>query len=112
MAVFTGMKVPCIAALVLALAVATVGSTQTKAAFEAASIRPAPAQPSDFNIGLHMDGAQARFTYQSLRNYISRAYRVKVLQIVGPDWLDEKFDIAAKLPDGATPAQLPEMLQG
>jgi uncharacterized protein (TIGR03435 family) len=107
------MKVSCIAALVLTLAVATVGSTQTKAAFEAASIRPAPAQISDFNVGLHMDGVQARFTYLSLKDYISRAYRVKVLQIVGPDWLGgEKFDISAKLPDGATPAQIPEMLQG
>jgi uncharacterized protein (TIGR03435 family) len=48
-----------------------------------------------------------------LKNYISRAYRVKVLQITGPDWLGgERFDIAAKLPDGATPAQIPEMLQG
>lgn len=113
MAVFTGMKVPCIAALVLAFAAATVGFTQTKAAFEAVSIRPAPAQPSDFSVGLHMDGAQARFTYQSLKNYISRAYGVKVLQIVGPDWLGgERFDIAAKLPDGATPAQIPEMLRG
>jgi uncharacterized protein (TIGR03435 family) len=55
----------------------------------------------------------ARFTYLSLKDYISRAYRVKDLQIVGPDWLGgEKFDIAAKLPDGATPAQIPEMLQG
>jgi uncharacterized protein (TIGR03435 family) len=112
MAVFTGMRVSCFAALVLAFSVAKVGSSQTKAAFEAASIRPAPAQPSDFNIGLRMDGAQVRFTYQSLKVLISRAYRVKVLQIVGPDSLDDRFDIVAKLPDGATTAQLPEMLQG
>ena len=106
------MNVSCVAALVLALAAATAGSTQAKVAFEVASIRSAPAQPSDFNVGLHMDGAQARFTYLSLKDYISRAYRVKALQIVGPDWLGgEKFDIAAKLPEGATPAQIPEMLQ-
>ena len=112
MAVFTAMKAPGIAALVLALALALVSSAQTRAAFEAASIRPAPTQPSDFNVGLHMDGAQARFTYRSLRDYISTAYGVRVLQIVGPEWLgSEKFDIAAKLPDGATSAQIPEMLQ-
>jgi uncharacterized protein (TIGR03435 family) len=105
------MNVSCVAALVLALAAATAGSTQAKVAFEVASIRSAPAQPSDFNVGLHMDGAQARFTYLSLKDYISRAYGVKVLQIVGPEWLGEKFDIAAKLPDGATPAQIPQMLQ-
>ena len=97
MAVFTGMKVARIAAMVLALAVATVGSTQTTDAFDVASIRPT-AQPSDFNVGLHIYGAQAPFIYLSLRDYISRASRVKVSQIVGPDWLDgEKFDIAARI---------------
>jgi uncharacterized protein (TIGR03435 family) len=112
MAVFTGMKASCTAALVLAFAVATVDFAQTKAAFEVASIRPAPAQPTDFNLGLKISGAQVRFAYLSLKDYISRAYRVKPLHIVGPDWLgNEKFDIAATLPDGATPAQIPEMLQ-
>jgi uncharacterized protein (TIGR03435 family) len=66
----------------------------------------------DFNIGLRMNGAQARFTYLSLKDYVARAYRVKVTQIVGPDWLgSERFDITAKLPDGGTAAQIPEMLQ-
>jgi len=106
------MTAPCIAALVLALTVATVGFTQTKAAFEVASIRPAPAQTSDFNLGMKISGTQVRFAYLSLKDYISRAYRVKPLHIVGPDWLGgEKWDIAAKLPDGATPAQIPELLQ-
>ena len=113
MAVFTSMKASCIAAPVLVFSVATLVCAQTKPAFEAASIRPAPVQPSDFNVGLRVDGAQARFTYLSLKSYISRAYRVRISQIVGPDWLDgERFDVAAKLPDGATPAQIPEMLQG
>jgi uncharacterized protein (TIGR03435 family) len=106
------MKASCIAASVLILGVATAGSTQTKAAFEAASIRPAPPQLSNFNVGLHMDGAQARYTYLSLKDYISRAYHLKAFQIVGPDWLgSEKFDIAAKIPDGAAPAQISDMLQ-
>ena len=40
------------------------------------------------------------------------AYRVNDYQVLGPDWLaTENFDIAAKLPDGATRAQLPEMIQ-
>ena len=40
------------------------------------------------------------------------AYRVNDYQVLGPDWLPaENFDIAAKLPDGATRGQLPEMIQ-
>ena len=33
-------------------------------------------------------------------------------QVIGPDWMaNERFDIDAKLPEGSTPAQIPEMLQ-
>jgi uncharacterized protein (TIGR03435 family) len=40
------------------------------------------------------------------------AYRMKAYQITGPDWLaSERFDIVAKIPEGARPAQIPEMLQ-
>jgi uncharacterized protein (TIGR03435 family) len=86
--------------------------SQVTPTFEVASIRPVPVQVSNVSIGLLVDGSQARFTYLSLKDYISRAYRLKAFQIVGPDWLaSEKFDIAAKLPLGATTSQIPEMLQ-
>lgn len=40
------------------------------------------------------------------------AYRVKLYQISGPDWLsDDRFDIAATLPPGSSMAQFPEMVQ-
>jgi uncharacterized protein (TIGR03435 family) len=40
------------------------------------------------------------------------AYRVKDFQVQGPDWMgSERFDIVAKLPDGAKEDQVPEMLQ-
>jgi uncharacterized protein (TIGR03435 family) len=40
------------------------------------------------------------------------AYRVNAFQISGPDWMGrESFDIAAKLPEGSTKEQIPEMLQ-
>jgi uncharacterized protein (TIGR03435 family) len=40
------------------------------------------------------------------------AYRVKDHQISGPDWLaSQRFDIVAKLPEGASREQVPEMLQ-
>ena len=40
------------------------------------------------------------------------AYRVKLYQVSGPDWIgSERFDVAATLPEGSLPAQLPEMMQ-
>ena len=48
----------------------------------------------------------------SLRDYIRIAYRVSPRQVSGPDWIaEERFDIAAKLPEGASGSQVPEMLQ-
>jgi uncharacterized protein (TIGR03435 family) len=47
-----------------------------------------------------------------MRDYIARAYRVKLYQVTGPEWLtSERFDLSAKLASGSMPEQLPEMLQ-
>jgi len=47
-----------------------------------------------------------------MRDYIARAYRMKLYQVTGPDWLtSERFDVNAKLPEGSTQEQRPEMLQ-
>jgi uncharacterized protein (TIGR03435 family) len=54
----------------------------------------------------------ADFGGQSLMQLIGRAYRVEFFQVAGPGWLGAvRFDIVAKLPDGASPDQAPEMLQ-
>ena len=59
-----------------------------------------------------MDGAQVHYAGFPFREYVARAYRVRVSQVIGPDWMSsERFDLDAKLPDGSTPAQLPDMLQ-
>jgi len=59
-----------------------------------------------------MDGAQVRIVALPLRDYIVRADRMKLYQVTGPEWLSsEKFDVNAKLPEGSTPDQIPEMLQ-
>lgn len=83
--------------------------------FEVASIKAAePLNPMtpQVNVGLHIDGAQVRFTYLSLKDLIRIAYRVKQHQVEGPEFLaSERFDIAAKLPDGTTREQVPDMLQ-
>jgi len=84
------------------------------AEFEVASIRPSgPTTPTSLmNVGLHVDGAQLRCTAMSLNDYIGMAYKLKNYQISGPDWLKgERFDISAKIPEGASREQISEMLQ-
>jgi uncharacterized protein (TIGR03435 family) len=64
------------------------------------------------DVGVHVDGAQVRIVALPMRDYIARAYRVKLYQVTGPDWLTSaRFDVNAKLPAGSTPEQIPEMLQ-
>jgi uncharacterized protein (TIGR03435 family) len=103
------MKSACI----LALLAAAVSAQTQRPEFEVASIKPSPDQvPQRIQIGVHVDGAQVHISYYSLRDYIRTAYRLKDYQIVGPDWLTAvRFDVDAKLPDGATRPQVPEMLQ-
>ena len=81
--------------------------------FEVASIRPSgPLVPGELSIGLHIDGAQIRGRFFSLKDYLGMAYKLKNYQITGPDWIaSDRFDITAKLPDGATKAQVPDMLE-
>jgi uncharacterized protein (TIGR03435 family) len=97
---------------------ATVASSQTRPSFEVVSIHPsAPFSDEAMRSGLlrsgvKVDGARADFRRQWLIQLICRAYRVELFQVAGPSWLStEQFDIVAKMPDGASADQVPEMLQ-
>jgi uncharacterized protein (TIGR03435 family) len=83
--------------------------------FEVASIKTsAPPGPGTGRIlgGVHIDGSQVNWTFLSLKDYIVSAYRVRIYQIDGPDWLgSERFDINAKLPAGSSPKDAAQMLQ-
>lgn len=81
--------------------------------FEVASMKPSPPDAVDrVQIGIHIDGALVRCRSLALRDYLRTAFQVKEYQITGPDWMrDVKFDITAKLPEGATRGQVPAMLQ-
>jgi uncharacterized protein (TIGR03435 family) len=94
-------------------AAALSGQNTARPSFEVASIRPsAGAPPQGVAVGVRIDGAQLRTTYLTVKDYIGMAYRVKLYQISGPDWMGtDRFDVAATLPDGALPAQVPEMMQ-
>jgi uncharacterized protein (TIGR03435 family) len=84
-----------------------------KLEFEVASIRPTQTAPTDrVNAGLKMDGSQVHVGALSLKNLMVIAYKVQPNMISGPDWLAAtRYDISAKLPDGGTTQQIPEMMQ-
>jgi uncharacterized protein (TIGR03435 family) len=80
--------------------------------FEVASVKPFAPAPGQNVAGIHFDGALVRGVGLSLRDYLATAYRFKATLISGPDWTaSDRFDITARLPDGASKAQIPEMLQ-
>jgi uncharacterized protein (TIGR03435 family) len=89
------------------------GQNPARPSFEVASIRPASGAPQPgVAVGVHTDGAQFRSTYLTLKDYIGMAYRLKLYQISGPDWVGtDRFDIAATLPEGTLPSQTPAMMQ-
>ena len=103
------------------LLAAAAGFGQTAPAgstFEVASIRPAlPFTPErlasgQIHFGIRIDKALADFGQVSLVDLIATAYRVRSFQVSGPDWISvRRFDILAKLPQGASADSLPEMLQ-
>jgi uncharacterized protein (TIGR03435 family) len=102
-------------------AAAPPAASQTAAApiaFEVASIKPSP--PLDpmqimsgtAHVGMHINAARVDFGFTPLMGLITAAYKVKPFQVNGPSWMNTTmFDIVAKLPDGATKEQIPEMLQ-
>lgn len=100
----------------------TYGQTAPAAlTFEVASVKAAgPLDPQkimsgQMRIGKKVDKARVEYSSMSLDALIMEAYKVKSYQIAGPDWISgmsaPRFDIQAKMPDGATEAQIPEMLQ-
>jgi uncharacterized protein (TIGR03435 family) len=97
----------------LNLIVAAAAFAQTpRLEFEVASVRQsAPSGPERVDVGLHLDGSQARISTFTLRDYVAMAYRVKAFQVTGPDAITVTYDVSAKLPAGATRDQIPEMLQ-
>src|SRR5579862_3056224 len=105
-------------AVVLSGMAAAIAAAQTPArpAFDVASIRASAnngeIQQGKVAVGVHIDGAQVRVNSFTLKEYLGIAYRMKVAQISGPDWIStERFDISATIPPGGKAAQVDEMFQ-
>jgi uncharacterized protein (TIGR03435 family) len=107
------MKVTNALWIVLGAAAASFAQNSPRPEFEVATIRPSAQGPQgQVTAGVRIDGAQVRCAYLTLKDYIGIAYRVKLYQISGPDWIgSDRFDIAATLPAGVPTSQIPEMMQ-
>jgi uncharacterized protein (TIGR03435 family) len=85
--------------------------------FEVASVKPA--HPLAGTARFSMSGGpgtgdpgRISFTNIMLKRVLLSAYDIKPWQISGPDWLDYlRFDITARIPEGATRAQFQVMLR-
>jgi uncharacterized protein (TIGR03435 family) len=102
--------------LVLAAAGVYAQPAKPRLEFEVASIKPCP--PYDamsgakVSVGMRVDGAQVHYSFLSLKDLIRQGYKLKLHQILGPDWIaSERWNIDATLPAGATTKDVPEMLQ-
>jgi uncharacterized protein (TIGR03435 family) len=107
---------------------------RAKLHFEVASVRPTEQQP-EVGTGLKgvagsgggkggppsgcmfrttMDAGRADFRCYSMTQLLVYAFGVLPDRIVGQDWsaFTQRFDIAAKLPEGSAEEQVPEMLLG
>jgi uncharacterized protein (TIGR03435 family) len=98
--------------------VAAVAAFGQQPAFEVVSIRAAaPLTPEmmtsgKLHVGMKIDAGRVDIGFFSLHELIPLAYDVKPFQLVGPDWLSaQRFDILAKMPDGATKERVPAMLR-
>ena len=62
---------------------------QGKFEFEVASNKPFSAGQTDapVTLGARIDGAQARLVGLTMRDLLAMAYRVKIYQLSGPDWI-------------------------
>jgi uncharacterized protein (TIGR03435 family) len=95
------------------------GQTPPKLEFEVASIKPSTPPPGGrgMNVGSRggpgtADPAQITYSNMTLKLLIMNAYNVKNYQVTAPDWTDgQRFNIAAKVPIGASKEDLRVMLQ-
>jgi len=81
--------------------------------FEVASIRPAAPQP-DRRVfsGFGNDPGRFTATNVTVRDVLMRVYQVRAQQITGPAWIDaDRYDIVAKLPEGATRDHIAAMIR-
>jgi uncharacterized protein (TIGR03435 family) len=110
-----------ITTLVVVNGAALAQTPAAKPAFDVASVRQSPPPDmqkmmQDLQAGkrpesVHIEGSRATFTYQSVKHLIAYAYKLRIYEVSGPDWMiNDRFDIVARMPDGASKDDVPGML--
>jgi len=89
--------------------------------FEAASIKPTTISPDQvgqlamsgqIQLGARVRGTTAEYRFMTLRQLVAEAYQVLPFQIDCPPWfLEDRFDIVARIPAGARTEDARLMLQ-
>ena len=102
----------------LLLALLSIPAFAQSPVFEVATIKPAPPLnpqmilSGKMRIGMRVEAGRVDIGFASLRDLIMWAYEVKPFQVSGPEWITgERWEVAAKMPEGATRAQVPAMLR-
>ncbi len=100
------------ALLVLAAGTAFGQTASAPLSFEVATVKASAPTGNVIRAGTRSDAGRVEYNNLTLADCLRIAFRVKDYQIEGPDWMrSERFNIVAKLPEGATTEQAPEMLQ-
>lgn len=115
----------CIISVIIPLVFCGSLSAQTEElpSFEVASIKQAPPLQSLVmeiasgkrgvdSLQTTVNDARVDIGYAPLNSLIMMAFKMKEYQIVGPDWMpSQAFTIRAKIPEGGSKEQVPEMMQ-
>jgi uncharacterized protein (TIGR03435 family) len=106
--------------LILLAGVSVFGQTADSLTFEVASVKRSPPPDPSGRVFFGPprggpgtpDPGQITWTNAALRSILMTAFDVQTYQINAPDWLStERYDIVAKVPAGATKAQVNGMWQ-
>lgn len=80
--------------------------------FETASVKRSSQNAGTDTIPPQQDPMRINYPGITLRSLLAQAYGVAIEQITGPKWIgEERFDVVATLPAGATSQQIAVMLQ-
>jgi uncharacterized protein (TIGR03435 family) len=112
-------QAPLIAGIAVLACASAFGQATENLTFEVASVKPAAPPSGDGRVIFGgrggpgtPDPGQITWTNATLKTLLTIAYDVKNYQVNGPGWIDtERYDILAKVPEGATKEQVNVMWQ-
>jgi uncharacterized protein (TIGR03435 family) len=100
------------------LALSLMGAQSSTPSFEVASVKRAADPPHGSNghgatgFSVSSDAAFVRYSGVSLQWLIMKAFETNEFAITGPAWIaTERYDVVAKLREGANKSEIPAMLQ-